>query len=152
MNRGPILNAELIHALATMGHGDLMIVCDAGFPIPGNVRRIDLALVQDVPDLETVLTAVSGSFIAEKVAYAAEMAENNPPLLDKVKRIFADAEHSTLPHSQILGEMAAKAKVIVRTGAYDPWGNILLYSGVDVPKWFSKPGTVAPDYYADKMK
>jgi D-ribose pyranase len=49
-------------------------------------------------------------------------------------------------------EMAAKAKVIVRTGAFDPWGNILLYSGVDVPAWFSKPGVVAPDYYAKKMK
>ena len=48
--------------------------------------------------------------------------------------------------------MAAKAKVIVRTGAFDPWGNILLYSGVDVPAWFAKPGVVAPDYYAKKMK
>jgi D-ribose pyranase len=151
MNRGPILNAELSHAIATMGHGDLLIVCDAGFPIPNETRRIDLALVQDIPDLETVLSAISGSFIAEKVAYAAEMAENNAPLLAKVQAIFADAEFSTLPHEQILGEMAKKAKVIVRTGAYDPWGNILLYSGVDVPKWFAKPGVVAPDYYADRM-
>jgi D-ribose pyranase len=151
MNRGPILNAELSHAIATMGHGDLLIVCDAGFPIPNETRRIDLALVQDIPDLETVLSAISGSFIAEKVAYAAEMAENNAPLLAKVQGIFAGAEFSTLPHEQILGEMAKKAKVIVRTGAYDPWGNILLYSGVDVPKWFAKPGVVAPDYYTDRM-
>ncbi len=54
-------------------------------------------------------------------------------------------------HEAILGEMAAKAKVIVRTGAFDPWGNILLYSGVDVPRWFDKPGVVAPDYYARKL-
>jgi simple sugar transport system permease protein/D-ribose pyranase len=40
----------------------------------------------------------------------------------------------------------------VRTGAFDPWGNILLYSGVDVPKWFAKPGVHVPDYYADRMK
>ena len=64
MNRGPILNSELSHAIARMGHGDLMIVCDAGFPITSTGWRIDLALVQDVPDLETVLTAVSQSFIA----------------------------------------------------------------------------------------
>lgn len=151
MKRGQILNAELSHAIASMGHGDLMIVCDAGFPIPSSVWRVDLALVPDVPDLETVLTAISGAYIAERVAYAAEMAQNNPPLLDKVKRIFADAEHSTLSHEEILGGVASRAKVIVRTGAFDPWGNILLYSGVDVPKWFSKPGTIAPDYYADKL-
>jgi D-ribose pyranase len=152
MNRGPILNSELSHAIARMGHGDLMIVCDAGFPIPSTGWRIDLALVQDVPDLETVLTAVSQSFIAEKVAYAAEMATNNPPLLAKVKRIFPDSEYATVPHAQILSEMAAQAKVIVRTGAFDPWGNILLYSGVDVPKWFAKPNVVVPPYYASRMK
>jgi D-ribose pyranase len=152
MNRGPILNSELAHAIATMGHGDLMIVCDAGFPIPRMAWRIDLAIVQDVPDLETVLTAISGSFIAEKVGYAAEMAENNPPLLAKVQRIFAGSDFDPVPHQQILTEMAAKAKVIVRTGAFDPWGNILLYSGVDVRKWFAKPGVKTPEYYAERMK
>lgn len=151
MNRGPLLNSELLHAIGKMGHGDLMIVCDAGFPIPNDAWRIDLAIVQDVPDLQTVLAAISGSFIAEKVGYAAEMAQNNPVLLKKVKRLFADAELFTVPHTEILGGIAKSAKVIVRTGAYDPWGNILLYSGVDVPKWFSKPGTIAPDYYAAKL-
>jgi D-ribose pyranase len=134
-----------------MGHGDLMIVCDAGFPIPSSVWRIDLALVPDVPDLETVLTAINSDFIAEKVAYASEMAENNPNLLSKVKRIFSEAEHSTVPHAEILGGLALSAKVIVRTGAFDPWGNILLYSGVEVKDWFSKPGTIVPDYYRNRM-
>ena len=152
MKRGKILNAALNHAIGAMGHGDIMLVCDAGFPIPNSAWRIDLAVIQDLPDLETVLTAISEELIAEKVAYAAEMAQNNPPLLAKVKRIFADSEFTTFSHQQILTEMAAKAKVIVRTGAFDPWGNILLYSGVDVPKWFAKPGTIAPDYYASKLK
>ncbi len=152
MNRGPLLNSELLHAIGKMGHGDLMIVCDAGFPIPNDAWRVDLAITQDVPDLQTVLQAVSGSFIAEKVAYAAEMAENNPVLLKKVKRIFAGSDFFTVPHAEILGGIAKNAKVIVRTGAFDPWGNILLYSGVDVPQWFSKPGTVAPEYYAKKLK
>ncbi len=151
MNRNLILNAELNHAIACMGHGDLMIVCDAGFPIPTSIWRIDLAVVPDVPDLETVLTSVAEAFIAEKVSYAQEMATNNEPLLVKVKRIFPDAEHATIPHQHILTEMARTAKVIVRTGAFDPWGNILLYSGVDVPRWFAKPGTIAPDYYAKKL-
>lgn len=152
MKRSVILNAELSHAIASMGHTDLMIVCDAGFPIPNDAWRVDLALVQDVPDLETVLTAISQEMIAEKVSYAAEMAENNPPLLAKVQRIFADAEFAPIPHTQILGEMASKAKVIVRTGAFDPWGNILLYSGVDAPVWFSKPGVNTPPEYAKRAK
>jgi D-ribose pyranase len=152
MKRSGILNFPLNSALASLGHGDLMIVCDAGFPIPDSVTRVDLAVVQDVPDLETVLTAIARDFIAEKVGYAAEMAENNRPLMEKVHRIFAGADVITVPHQDLLTTIARQAKVIVRTGAFDPWGNIMLYSGVDVPKWFSKPGTVAPDYYAKKLK
>lgn len=152
MKRGKLLNSELNHAIASMGHGDLMIVCDAGFPIPSSAWRIDLAIVQDVPDLETVLNAINDAFIPEKVSYAAEMAENNAPLLEKVQRLFAASEHEPIPHQQILSEMAAKAKVIVRTGAFDPWGNILLYSGVDAPIWFSKPGLNVPEEYQEIVR
>ncbi len=109
-------------------------------------------MVADIPDLETVLTAISTDFITEKYGYAKEMAKNNPLLQQKVDRIFAGAELVTFPHHEILTELATKAKFIVRTGAFDPWGNILLYSGVEVTKWFSKPGTVVPDYYASRMK
>ncbi len=147
MFRGPILNNELMYAIASMGHTDCMIVCDAGFPIPEDVWRVDLALIKDVPDLETVLGAIAQVFIAEKVSYAAEMAENNPPLLEKVHRLFPTSDYEPIPHATILGEMAAKAKVIVRTGAFDPWGNILLYGGVDAPQWFNKPGIVTPASY-----
>lgn len=152
MKSGKLLNAELSYAIASMGHGDLMIVCDAGFPIPADAWRIDLAIVPDVPNLETVLTAISEAFIAEKVSYAAEMVENNPPLHETVKRIFPASDHEPIPHEKILTEMAARAKVIVRTGAFDPWGNILLYSGVDAPVWFSKPGLKVPEVYQQRVE
>lgn len=128
-----------------------MIICDAGFPIPSTAWRIDLAITPDVPDLETVLTPIAENLIAERVGYADTLPDFNAPLLAKLKRLFPDAAYEPVKHEAILGELAAKAKVIVRTGAFDPWGNILLYSGVDVPKWFNKEGVVAPDYYADKM-
>lgn len=152
VNRNKLLNAQLSYAIASMGHGDLMIVCDAGFPIPTGAWRIDLALIPDVPDLETVLRPIAENMITERVAYADIMPKHNAPLLAKVKRLFADADFEPIKHEVILSEMAAKAKVIVRTGAFDPFGNILLYSGVDAPVWFAKPGVVAPDYYARKLK
>jgi len=152
MKKGAVLNSELSYAIASMGHTDLMIVCDAGFPIPNDAWRIDLALIQDVPDLETVLTAISKELIIEIVSYASEMAENNPPLLETVQKIFPDSNYEPIPHSQILKEMASKAKVIVRTGAFDPWGNILLYGGVDAPVWFSKPGLNVPEAYQKRVE
>jgi simple sugar transport system permease protein/D-ribose pyranase len=151
MKRGTILNAELNHAIGAMGHGDLMIVCDAGFPIPHSAWRVDLALKADVPDLATVLGCIAEDFVAEKASYADTLPQHNPVLLDTVRRLFPEADHTMIPHETILGEMASRAKVIVRTGAFDPWGNICLFSGVDVPRWFDKPGVVAPDYYARKL-
>jgi D-ribose pyranase len=151
VNRSRLLNAELSHAIASMGHGDLMIVCDAGFPIPSSAWRIDLAIVPDIPDLQTVLTPISEHFIAERVSYADTLPVHNAPLLRMIERLFAGSDFAPVTHESILSQMAAKAKVIVRTGAFDPWGNILLYSGVDVPAWFSKEGVVAPDYYAKKL-
>jgi len=152
VNRSRLLNAELSHAIASMGHGDLMIVCDAGFPIPSSAWRIDLAIVPDVPDLATVLSPISEHFIAERVSYADTLPVHNAPLLRMIERLFAGADFAPVTHESILSQMATKAKVIVRTGAFDPWGNILLYSGVDVPAWFSKEGVIAPDYYAKKLK
>ena len=151
MKRGTILNADLNHAIASMGHGDLMMVVDAGFPVPDTAWRIDLALVQDIPDLATVLGAIAGDFVAEKVSYADTLPAHNPVLLATVQRLFPDADHSLVAHADLLGGMAARAKCIVRSGAFDPWGNICLFSGVDVPKWFDKPGVVAPEYYARKL-
>ena len=150
--RNSILNLCLNQAIAAMGHGDYLIVCDAGFPIPIRVTRIDLAVVPDLPDIATVLTAINNEFVAEKVAYAAEMAHNNPRLREKVDRIFAGTEITTVPQADILGTLVHNAKFIVRTGEFDPRGNILLYSGVDVKQWFSKAGTVVPDYYQARMK
>jgi D-ribose pyranase len=152
VNRNKLLNAELSHAIASMGHGDLMIVCDAGFPIPSSAWRIDLAIVPDVPDIATVLTPIAENLIVERLSYADTLPEYNAPLLATIKRLFSEAEFAPVKHEAILTELAAKAKAIVRTGAFDPWGNILLYSGVDVPAWFSKPGVKAPDYYAKKLK
>ncbi len=152
MKRSALLNSELNHAIASMGHTDLMIVCDAGFPIPSDAWRIDLALARDLPDLKTVLRLISAELIAEKVGYADDLPERNPILLETVRSIFSDSDHEQVPHDDILGKYAAQAKVIVRTGAFDPWGNVLLWSGVDAPNWFNKPGVKPTDYYAEKLK
>ncbi|APC09280.1 D-ribose pyranase [Neomoorella thermoacetica] len=152
MKRGRILNKDLNEVIASMGHGDLLIVCDAGFPIPPNVRRVDLALEKDYPDLLHVLSLIKEDFIAERVAVAAEMEEFNPKLFKAVKELFAEAKLETIPHEKVLSEMPCKAKAIVRTGAFNPWGNILLFSGVDVPQWFNKEGVKVPPYYQDRMK
>lgn len=146
-----ILNAQLSGALATLGHTDLVLVVDAGFPIPRDAQRIDLAIAENLPDLRTVLDLVGDEIVVEGVVRADDVTTNNPRLDEWLKERFADAEFTTRTHAEMLGELARQAKVIVRTGAFEPWGNIGLLCGVDVPRWFGGDGVIAPDYYASKL-
>jgi len=52
MKKHGILNPELSRAIAELGHNDMVLVGDAGMPIPEHVQRIDLSLVAGVPLVE----------------------------------------------------------------------------------------------------
>lgn len=149
MKHGRILNAELSKAIALMGHGDLFMVCDAGFPIPLDRWRIDLAITHNLPDLYTVLELVLSELSVEKVLYADLVTEFNPPLLQRLETLIegTGAELESVPNDRVMGELAHSAKVIVRTGAFNPWGNIALVCGTVPDEWFALPGTVMPDAY-----
>ncbi|WP_022885749.1 D-ribose pyranase [Glaciibacter superstes] len=151
MKRHGILNAQLSGALATLGHTDLIMVVDAGFPIPATANRVDLAIAENLPDLRTVLDLIAAELVVEGVVRADDVVTNNPRLDEYLRGRFDGAEFTTRSHADVLGELARQAKVIVRTGAFEPWGNVGLLCGVDVPKWFGGAGVIAPPYYADKL-
>ena len=151
MKRRGILNAQLSGALATLGHTDLILIVDAGFPIPPSGNRVDLAIAENLPDLRTVISLIADEVVVEGVVRAEDVVTNNPRLDEFLLATFADAEFTTRTHADMLGKLAHQAKVIVRTGAFEPWGNIGLFCGVDVPKWFNGKGVIAPPHYADKL-
>jgi simple sugar transport system permease protein/D-ribose pyranase len=151
MKRHGILNAQLSGAIATLGHTDLIMVVDAGFPIPPGANRIDLAIAENLPDLRTVLALIASEVVVEGVVRAEDVVTNNPLLDDYLRETFPDADFTTRTHADVLGELASRAKIIVRTGAFEPWGNIGLFCGVDIPKWFNGEGVTAPEYYANKL-
>jgi simple sugar transport system permease protein/D-ribose pyranase len=152
MKHSGILNDRLSGSLAALGHGDILLVVDAGFPIPRAADRIDLAITRDLPDLRTVLQLVHAEIHVERVLFAREMAEHNQPLDSFVRAEFAEAELDPQPHADMLGRVGGEAKTIVRTGAFDPWGNIGLICGVDVGAYFSKDGVTVPESYRARFE
>ena len=152
MRRSGILNQPLQAALGRLGHGDLLIVSDVGFPVPDGVERIDLALGEGIPDLRTVLRLVHAEFITEQLVYANEMRENNPRLAAWLDDEFTGVDVDARPHTEMLGDVAARAKVVVRTGDFEPWGNVGLVSGVDAPRFFGTEGVVVPEAYRDLVE
>ena len=144
MRRGGILNDELSRALSEVGHGDILIVCDAGFPIPRSAWRIDLAVARDLPALAPVLAAIASDLIVERVYHAAAIPVGNPTLHEDLISIFPDAELTPVAPEYIREDLALRAKAIVRTGAYNPWGNIALVGGTDMYAWFENPSDLLP--------
>ena len=72
MKAGGILNRDLMRAIADMGHTQIMVIGDAGVPVPDSATRIDLALAQDIPTIQQVLKYIMDEMIYEKVIVAEE--------------------------------------------------------------------------------
>ena len=152
MKLGRILNKKLNTAIADMGHGDVMVICDAGFPIPSDAQRIDLALEKDVPTIQQVLDLVLSDLCYEKVTVSDGMKAYNQPLFDYVQKACPRCPVDLIPYEEFMATYPQKAKFIVRSGAFEPHGNIALVSAVDAPRWFNhKPGVVVPDVYKNRV-
>lgn len=152
MKRGRILNRDLNDALAAMGHGDWLVITDAGFPIPEDGRRVDLALEPGLPSVTQVLDLVLSDFIYEKFVTTVEQKSFHPKLYAEISAKIDRCPIETIPHEKFLAEFLGKAKFFIRSGAFEPWGNIALCSGVDAPVWFAEgKSIVVPDYYKSRV-
>ncbi len=137
MKKTTILNAQLSHVIATMGHTDGLTICDAGLPIPTEQHCIDLALTKGVPDFLTALQTVLTELFVEKIVLAEEIKKVNPQIEQQLLAIIHQTQISQqntieivyIPHSEFK-QQSNQAKAVVRTGECSPYANIILYSGV----------------------
>jgi len=151
MKRTGILNQQLSEAIAAMGHGQIMMIVDAGFPIPRDAWRVDLAIGANLPTLAQLYELIAPELIVEKVMFAKEVQDHNIPLYRSLCNWFDERDFSPVTYEETVGELAKKAKVIVRSGALDPWGNIALVSGVDYPSYFVDPEVNVTDNFRKLM-
>lgn len=133
MKRSGILHPELAKAIASLGHGDLIMVTDASFPVPNGVERIDVAVAPNIPRFLDVLSVILAEVVVEEVYVAHETLEKNPDVHEGIMRLLyryqLNARMREVSHEQ-LKEIAKKAKFIVRTGEFSPYSNIALLCGI----------------------
>lgn len=129
MKKSGILNPELAKQLAMLGHFDKICISDAGLPIPGDVLRIDLALTKDVPLLATVLKALEIEIQVQEVIVAKETETKNAPLATLVKKLWPGAKQTRVTHEKFKDQIK-DCRVVIRTGEFTPYANVILVSGV----------------------
>lgn len=125
MKRGALLHAETSGLVAGLGHGDLLVIGDAGLPVPPGVRVIDLAVTRGVPGIFDVLDAV----LSEMVVESALLAQEADPALTARFRDRAIGSPTILTHEDF--KLRSRfARAILRTGECTPYANIGLIAGV----------------------
>lgn len=132
---------ELLHTLASMGHGDEIAIVDAHFPAVSLARRLVRLDGADLPDVTAACLALMplDTFVdhpalrMEVVGKAQEVPEVQR-LCQEVINAESDRPVSLVGiERQAFYGRAEKAFAIVLTGEQRPYGCLLLKKGVALP-------------------
>lgn len=129
MKKTGILNKEISEVIASMGHYQTIIICDAGFPIPEDVKRIDLSLKPGLPAFMDVLHTVLDELCVEEVVISEETGQFSPGRLEEMKDLFPNINPRYIPHTEFK-EQSHFVRACIRSGECTPYSNIMLVSGV----------------------
>ncbi len=141
-----LLNADVLHALRAMGHGDDVILCDTNFPadsvarqtVVGQLLRIDnvtagraARAVLSVMPLDTFVDKPAGRM--EIVGKPTEI----PPVQQEVQVEIDKAEGRSWPMGSIerfaFYDLAKKAYCVIQTGERRFYGCFVFKKGVIPP-------------------
>jgi len=133
MKTSRLLNSELSYEISKIGHTAHISLCDAGFPIPKNVKRIDLAIEKGYPSFIKTLDVILSEMKVEEIIIASEIHSKNEKIFKEMMKTFKS--HNMKPvvkevkHEE-LKKISRESESVVRTGECTPYANVILKSGV----------------------
>ena len=130
MKKTRLLHADLSRLVATLGHGDMVLVTDAGMPAPHDepVEVIDLALTPGIPSLAATIDVLLSEMQIESHMVASESLERNDAWLASLPAEQIGAR-KVVTHDE-LKMLSRRARAVIRTGECTPYANLMLVSGV----------------------
>jgi D-ribose pyranase len=106
----------------------MVVIGDAGLPVPPGVPVIDLALTRGVPGFLHTLDTVLAEMQVESHLLADELAGKNPAIAEAIAALDLPGCR-TVSHAEFK-RISTGARAIVRTGECTPYANIILVAGV----------------------
>lgn len=142
-----LLTADLLHALAAMGHGETIVLVDANYPATRGRRLIQLPGATTPRALQAVLSVLPiDTFIPEPAAVMQVVGDPDavPDVVAEMNACLAAAGCAPAAGVERYAfyEMAETAYAIVQTGERRFYGNIALTKGVIAPE-VKMPGDLA---------
>ena len=145
-NLDPLLNADVLHALRAMGHGDTLVLSDTNFPsesvarktVIGKLLRIDATCPRAA---RAILSVMPLDSFVEHATYRMEVVGNPKDIQPVQKEVQAEidkAEGKPWPMGSIermaFYEHAKKAYCVVTTAETRFYGCFIFTKGVIPPK------------------
>lgn len=145
-NISPLLNADVLHALKAMGHGDYLILSDLNFPSDSIARQTvlgKLLRMENTTSAEAAAAVLSLMPLDTFINNAAERMEvvgapdDLPDVQQEVQAAIDKAEGKHWPLKSIerfaFYEKAKKAYCVIQTGERRFYGCFVLTKGVIPP-------------------
>ena len=130
-----LLNRELARFISQQGHNDMLMVVDAGFAIPKGLDVVDLSLAINEPTVPRVLAVLKDYFSVEKLILARETKDVSPSLYKIMINSFEENLNVELIEHLALKEKSKQVKLVIRTGDFTAYANIILVSGAG-KRWY----------------
>lgn len=128
MKKGGILHKHLNEVIASLGHMDTIVVCDAGLPIPDERQRVELAFKEGVPGQLEVIEELLKEIVIEKAIMANESKTVSPEMHANILKLLGDVEVEYIPHAEFK-QRSRNCKAIIRTGEFTPYSNVMFVCG-----------------------
>ena len=143
----PRLNAEVLHVLRAMGHGDVLILADTNFPsdsvaratVTGKLLRMDNLTAGEAA--EAVLSVLPLDTFVDDFAGRMEMVDapdEIPPVQAEVQAAIDAAEGRPRPVISIerfaFYDMAKQSYAVIQTGERRFYGCFMFRKGVIPPE------------------
>ena len=143
----PRLNADVLYALRSMGHGDALIIADTNFPshsvasetVYGELLRMENLTCAEA--IEAVLSVMPLDTFVEDFAGRMEVVDapdEVPAVQQEVQEVINAAEGAERPMISIerfaFYDQAKQAYVVIQTGERRFYGCFLLRKGVVPPE------------------
>lgn len=141
-NINPLLSPDILHTLASMGHGDEIVIVDANYP--GDSCTDKLMRLDGISATETLRAVLSimplDTFVPDPAITMQVVGapDEVPPIVAEFQDIINEtadnpAEIASLERFAFY-EYAKKTYAIIQTGELRFFGNIILKKGVIPPE------------------
>lgn len=145
-NIDPLLNADVLHALAAMGHGDYLVICDTNFPADSVARQTTLGKLLRIDSVsaaratDAILSVMPLDTFIDDAAQRMEVVgspDEIPVVQSEVQRSIDAAEGTSWPMVSVerfaFYDRAKAAYAVIATGERRFYGCFMFTKGVIPP-------------------